>query len=206
MLAVATRYGPSVSANAADRYPRILVSVLDAEIAYVDTGAGEPVVFLYGPEPGSPWGEALRAVADHGRCLEPDPPGAGGSPAAPGGAGTFADHVRYLDAWFDLLALDDVVLVLHGAAGALGLDWARRHPDQVAGIVHQGTPLEPFTWPTGTGATADVVEPVRSYVEWLDAGGVPVLELEEGPADAAAAAVAEFVRRLRDLEHEALRR
>ena len=199
----AARYGPTVSANAADRYPRIPVPVLDTEIAYVDTGAGEPVVFLYGPAPGSPWGEALRAVADHGRCLEPDLPGSGDSTAAPG---DFDYQVRLLDGWFDLLALDDVVLVVHGPAGALGLDWARRHPDQVVGVVHQETPLEPFGWPTATGSAVDVVEPVRAYVEWLDAGGVPVLELEEGPADAGAAAVAEFVRGLRDREHEALRR
>ncbi len=34
--------------SVADPHPRKRVKVLDTEIAYVDTGAGDPVVFLHG--------------------------------------------------------------------------------------------------------------------------------------------------------------
>ena len=47
---------------------------------------------------------------------------------------SFADHARYLDAWFDALDLDRVVLVGHDWGGALAFDWAARHPSRVAGI------------------------------------------------------------------------
>ena len=34
--------------SAADPHPRRRVAVLDTEMAYVDVGAGDPVVFLHG--------------------------------------------------------------------------------------------------------------------------------------------------------------
>jgi len=34
--------------SAHDPYPRRRVAVLDSDMAYVDTGAGDPVVFLHG--------------------------------------------------------------------------------------------------------------------------------------------------------------
>jgi haloalkane dehalogenase len=46
----------------------------------------------------------------------------------------FADHARYLDAFFDSLALDRVMIVGHDWGGALGFDWAARHPERVAAL------------------------------------------------------------------------
>jgi hypothetical protein len=46
----------------------------------------------------------------------------------------FEDQARYLEAWFDGLALDGVVLIGHDWGGALALDWAARHPGRVRGI------------------------------------------------------------------------
>jgi len=34
--------------NAADQHPRRRVYVLDTEMSYVDTGNGDPIVFLHG--------------------------------------------------------------------------------------------------------------------------------------------------------------
>ncbi len=34
--------------KAADSHPRRRIAVLDTEMSYVDTGAGDPVVFLHG--------------------------------------------------------------------------------------------------------------------------------------------------------------
>jgi haloalkane dehalogenase len=56
----------------------------------------------------------------------------------------FADHVRYLDAWFDALALDRVVLVGHDWGGALAFDWATRHPARVAGIAFAESIVKPL--------------------------------------------------------------
>jgi haloalkane dehalogenase len=58
----------------------------------------------------------------------------------------FADHARYLDAWFDALALENVILVGYDWGGALAFDWAARHPDRVRGIAFFETILKPLEW------------------------------------------------------------
>ena len=72
---------------AADRYPRRRVRVLDTEMAYVDTGAGDPVVFLHGnPTSSYLWRNVIPHVEPLARCLAPDLVGMGESaerPAAP---------------------------------------------------------------------------------------------------------------------------
>jgi haloalkane dehalogenase len=59
---------------------------------------------------------------------------------------TFADHARYLDAWFDALDLQDVVLVGHDWGGALAFDWAARHPHRVRGIAFTETIVKSMAW------------------------------------------------------------
>lgn len=61
----------------------------------------------------------------------------------------FADHSHYLGAWFDALGVDDVTLVGHDWGGALGFDWAARHPDRVNGIAFMETIVRP--WPGTIG-------------------------------------------------------
>jgi haloalkane dehalogenase len=101
----------------------------------VDTGAGEPVVFLHGnPTSSYLWRNVIAHVEGLGRCLAPDLVGMGDSGAAPDGSYRFVDHARYLDAWFEALGLTDVRLVVHDWGSALGFYWAYRHPERVRGI------------------------------------------------------------------------
>jgi pimeloyl-ACP methyl ester carboxylesterase len=58
----------------------------------------------------------------------------------------FGDHARYLDAWFDALKLDGVVLTGHDWGGALAFDWAARHPGRVRGIAFMETIIKPMAW------------------------------------------------------------
>ncbi len=59
----------------------------------------------------------------------------------------FVDHARYLDAWFDALALEEpAVFVLHDWGSALGFYRAMRHPDQVAGIAYMEAIVQPREW------------------------------------------------------------
>jgi haloalkane dehalogenase len=58
----------------------------------------------------------------------------------------FADHARYLDAWFDALDLDRVVLVGHDWGGALAFDWAARHPGRVLGVAFLESIVKPMAW------------------------------------------------------------
>lgn len=115
-------------------------------MAFVTSGEGVPVVFLHGnPTSSFLWRKVTPRVADLARCLAPDLIGMGDSGRPPIGY-RFADHARYLDAWFDALGLDQVVLVGHDWGGSLGMDWAARHPDRVRGLVLLETFLRPMSW------------------------------------------------------------
>ncbi|WP_306356794.1 MULTISPECIES: haloalkane dehalogenase [unclassified Nocardia] len=120
------------------------VDVLDSYISYTDTGSGDiPVVFLHGnPTSSYLWRNVIPHVSDKTRVLAPDLIGMGAS-GKPDSPYRFTDHARYLDAWFDALDLDQVIIVGHDWGGALGMDWAARHPGRVRGIAVIETFLRP---------------------------------------------------------------
>ncbi|GAB3975780.1 haloalkane dehalogenase [Actinoallomurus acanthiterrae] len=121
--------------------------VLDSAIFYREIGSGVPMVFLHGnPTSSYLWRNILPAVGDPGRRLAPDLIGMGES-GKPDIDYTFDDHARYLDAWFDALDLDSVVLIGHDWGGALAFDWAARHPGRVRGIAFAETILKPMYGP-----------------------------------------------------------
>ncbi|MEV0251341.1 haloalkane dehalogenase [Nocardia sp. NPDC050712] len=122
------------------------VDVLDSFISYTDTGSGPvPIVFLHGnPTSSYLWRNVIPHVSDRSRVLAPDLIGMGDS-GKPDSPYRFADHARYLDAWFDALDLEQVVLVGHDWGGALAMDWAARHPGRVRGLAVLETFLRPGT-------------------------------------------------------------
>jgi haloalkane dehalogenase len=134
--------------RAADPYARLRVPVLDSEMAYVDTGDGDPIVFLHGnPTSSYLWRNVIPHVEERFRCLAPDLIGMGVSGKAPGGSYRFVDHARYLDVWFDALSLSkNVTLVIHDWGSALGFHWAYRHPERVKAIAYMEAIVQPLTW------------------------------------------------------------
>lgn len=119
--------------------------ILDSAIHYRESGTGVPIVFLHGnPTSSYLWRHVMPATGP-GRLLAPDLIGMGES-GKPDIDYTFTDHARYLDAWFDALGLQDVVLVGHDWGGALAFDWAARHPDRVRGIAFTETIVKPMAW------------------------------------------------------------
>ncbi|MFJ4658594.1 haloalkane dehalogenase [Nocardia sp. NPDC088792] len=123
------------------------IDVLDSFLNYTDTGSGAiPVVFLHGnPTSSYIWRNVIPHLSGETRALAPDLIGMGAS-GKPDSDYRFADHARYLDAWFDALGLDEVVLVGHDWGGALGMDWAARHPGRARGIAVVETFLRPLRW------------------------------------------------------------
>ncbi|MFB8237009.1 haloalkane dehalogenase [Kitasatospora purpeofusca] len=120
--------------------------VLDSTMYHREHGAGAPLVFLHGnPTSSHLWRDVLPAVGGPGRLLAPDLIGMGES-GKPDIDYTFADQARYLDAWFDALGLDEVVLVGHDWGGALAFDWAARHPGRVRGVAFTETIVKPMAW------------------------------------------------------------
>jgi haloalkane dehalogenase len=147
---------PAISTE--DSSYRKRVSLLDTNIAYVDAGEGDPIVFLHGnPTPSYLWRNIIPHLLPLGRCLAPDYVGMGNSGVAPDGGYRFVDHRRYLDAWFEALRLDrNVILVVHDWGSALGFHWAQRHPERIKAIVYMEVIVRPFAswdeWPDATRA------------------------------------------------------
>ncbi|MEV4168499.1 haloalkane dehalogenase [Nonomuraea sp. NPDC049709] len=123
------------------------LDVLDSAMYYEDAGEGVPFVFLHGnPASSRLWRNVLPGVARPGRrLLAPDLIGMGrsGKPDVPY---RMDDHARYLDAWFDVLGLDGVVLVGHDWGGALAFDWAARHPERVRAVAFMEAIVRGMSW------------------------------------------------------------
>jgi haloalkane dehalogenase len=120
--------------------------VLGARMAVVDEGAGDgpPLVLLHGnPTWSYIWRKVIPILAPERRVIAPDLIGHGRS-EKPDIDYRLADHIRYIDGLLEGLRLDRVVLVLHDWGGSIGLDWARRHRDQVAGLVLTETRLRTY--------------------------------------------------------------
>lgn len=152
------------SISPADPYERKYVSVLDTEIAYVDAGAGDPVVFLHGnPTSSYLWRNVIPHVEPRARCLSPDLVGMGESGAAPDGSYRFTDHARYLDAFFEALGLtENVTLVGHDWGGALGFYWAYRNPEKVRAIAYMETIVSPLSWEEWPDEARGIFQRLRS--------------------------------------------
>jgi haloalkane dehalogenase len=149
---------------AGDPHPRRRLAVLDTEMAYVDVGAGEPVVFLHGnPTSSYLWRNVIPPMSGVGRCLAPDLVGMGDSGKAPAGSYRFVDHARYLDAWLDaVIPGGRATLVVHDWGSALGFHWARRHPERVRGLVYMEALVRPVTWTEWPEPARKIFQALRS--------------------------------------------
>ncbi|GAA3527690.1 haloalkane dehalogenase [Nonomuraea rosea] len=155
------------------------IDVLGSTMYYEDVttpgaaGDGATFVFLHGnPSSSRLWRNVLPGVAAPGRrLLAPDLIGMGrsGKPDIPYRLG---DHARYLDAWFDALGLEEVVLVGHDWGGVLAFDRAVRHPGRVRGVAFMETFVRPLSW-------ADLGEAPRARSELIRGPEGEALALEQ---------------------------
>ena len=122
------------------------VEVDGARMHYVDEGAGPVVLFLHGnPTWAYLWRNILPWLTPHARCIAPDLIGMGRSDK-PDLAYRFGDHARYLDGFIEALGLEEVTVVGHDWGSALGLSWARQHPERVRGLALMEAILFPYRW------------------------------------------------------------
>jgi haloalkane dehalogenase len=137
----------------------ITVDEITKSMAYFDSGPVDghdrTIVFLHGnPTSSYLWRNIVPHVRHLGRVVAPDLIGQGDSDKLDDtgpDSYTFVEHREWLDALLDQLELgDDVVFVIHDWGSALGFDWARRHPDRVAGIAYMES----------------IVAPVSSWDDW----------------------------------------
>jgi haloalkane dehalogenase len=143
-----------------------IAAVRGTTMAYLQQGAGRPIVLLHGnPTSSYLWRNVIPRLRGHGRLIAPDLVGHGDSAKLPGTGDarySLAEHQAYVDALLDELDVrEDVVLVGHDWGGPLAFEWGRRHPDAVAGIAYLETIVMPFTW-DGFGEVAELFRAWRS--------------------------------------------
>ena len=142
-------------------YESKYLDVLGSKMHYVESGTGDPILFLHGnPTSSYLWRNVIPHVADKGRAIAVDLIGMGKSDK-PDLDYRFFDHLRYLDAFIGEMELTNVTLVIHDWGGGLGLSYARRHPDNVAGVAFMECVLMPMEWSDADPVTKFVFKRMR---------------------------------------------
>lgn len=123
------------------RYQKKAVDVKGLAMSYIESGEGDPIVFLHGnPTSSIVWRNIIPYLEGQGHCIAPDLIGMGdsGKLKRSGPASySFREHREYLDAFLSALDINkNVVLVLHDWGSALGFDWANRHRGALKGIAY----------------------------------------------------------------------
>lgn len=176
---------PPPEISSAFNYDHEYIDILGSKMAYVDTGEGDPILFLHGqPTSSYLWRNIMPFVEGKGRIIAPDNIGFGKSDQ-PELAYTFGDHYRYFEAFVDALDLKNITLVVHDWGSGLGLHYAAQNPDNVKGIVTMEALLAPIlpakdlaSMPEGLGGFFKMVRDSENgrkmLIEdnaWLSEGG-----------------------------------
>jgi haloalkane dehalogenase len=122
--------------------------VLDTTMAFREAGPrdGPVALFLHGnPTSSYIWRHVIPEVASVAHCVAPDLVGFGKSGKPACGYGFF-DHVRYLDAFIEVLGISSAYLVAQDWGTALAFHLAARRPEFVRGLAFMEF-IRPFaTW------------------------------------------------------------
>ena len=129
------------------QYPFAPVTVTVAgghRISCVDEGQGLPVVMLHGnPSWSYLYRRLIPGLRDNYRCVAPDHLGCGLSDKPQDYPYRLADHIANLEQVLAKRGINRCVLVVHDWGGAIGMGWAVRNPDRVAGLVVMNTAAFP---------------------------------------------------------------
>lgn len=116
-------------------YPPKYVDVYGSKMCYVDTGAGDVILFLHGiPTSSYLWRNIIPYLSSLGRCIAPDLIGFGRSDKPDIQYSVF-DHIKYIEQFIQILNLKNITLVMHGWGSLIGFDYAMRHEKNCKGLV-----------------------------------------------------------------------
>ncbi|MEM7097278.1 MAG: haloalkane dehalogenase [Pseudomonadota bacterium] len=149
-------------------HPKKTIHVKDRQMAYVEMGEGDPIIFQHGnPTSSYLWRNIMPHVQDMGRCIAIDLIGMGDSEKLENSGPdryTFAEHYEYFSAALQALGVENnVTLVIHDWGSALGFHWAHNHPDAVKGICYMEAIVAPFPdWSDWDEGAAQLFQGFRS--------------------------------------------
>ena len=152
------------------------IEVMGKRMAYVEMGAGDPILFQHGnPTSSYLWRNVMPKLSEQGRCIAVDLIGMGDSDKLDDSGPDSYRYVQHREflfaAWEALGVRNRVTLVIHDWGSALGFDWACQNPDAVLGIAYMEALVMPVTWDGWPEAARGVFQAFRS-----EAGESMVLE------------------------------
>lgn len=150
-------------------WPKQYKLVDGVNMAYVDIGEGDPIVFLHGnPTSSYLWRNVIPHLQELGRCIAPDLIGFGDSdklPEAGPGSYRFVENRRYLDGLLDQLDLGETItFVVHDWGSGLGFDWARRHPERIRAVAYLEANVAPRSWSQLSAQGQEIFRALRTPV------------------------------------------
>ncbi|MEO0947432.1 MAG: haloalkane dehalogenase [Cyanobacteria bacterium J06641_5] len=134
------------------RYRKQFKTILGKQMAYVDEGIGNPIVFLHGnPTSIYLWRNVMPHLEGRGRLIAVDMIGMGDSDKLDNtrdGSYSLAENSEYTFALLEALGVNEnVTLVLHDWGSGIGFNWANQHRDAVKSIAFMEAIVTPFpTW------------------------------------------------------------
>ena len=150
--------------------------ILGKQMAYLDEGSGQSIVFLHGnPTSSYLWRNITPFVKDLGRVVVPDLIGMGDSEKLGGNDNPdYAYHgqYNYLSNLLDSLDLgNEINLVIHDWGSAMGFQYARENPSRIKSISFMEAIVMPMTWDDWPEIARNIFQLMRS-----EAGEEIVLE------------------------------
>lgn len=137
-------------------------------LAYVDEGAGDPIILLHGnPTSSYLWRNVIPELEGIGRVIAPDLVGQGNSEKLPVSDGpgryTFQLVYEYLNGLLEILdVVQNVTLIGHDWGSALGFHWVKNHPTAAKGICYMEALVMPLTWSDWPDSARGIFQGFRS--------------------------------------------
>jgi haloalkane dehalogenase len=120
------------------------IEIDGSTIHYVESGTGNPIVFLHGiPTSSYLWRNIIPHLAPLGRCIAPDLLGLGKSDK-PDIDYTIDDHIYYMDQFIQKLGLTNITFVVHDWGSLIGFHLAMKYEKICRGLVFYESYLRPF--------------------------------------------------------------
>ena len=150
--------------------------ILGKQMAYLDSGEGQSIVFLHGnPASSFLWRNITPSVEGLGRIVVPDLIGMGDSEKLEGENNPdyqYHGQYKYLSTLLDSLDLgNEINLVIHDWGSAMGFQYARENPDRIKSITFMEAIVMPLTWEQWPENARNIFQLMRS-----EAGEEIVLE------------------------------
>ena len=141
--------------------------ILGKQMAYLDSGDGQSIVFLHGnPASSFLWRNITPFVKDLGRIVVPDLIGMGDSEKLEGEDNPdyqYHGQYKYLSALLDSLDLgNEINLVIHDWGSAMGFQYAREHPKRIKSITFMEAIVMPLTWDQWPENARNIFQLMRS--------------------------------------------